>query len=321
MSKQCPICNSSGKKVLSLTDRFLRPFYQQNYSPGIPKTVRLGNYSIMRCTRCSLEWANPLKPGDSRYYTWLTNHSGYYPQSRWEWQLVFRFIKKKNPTLLEVGCGSGSFLSLCRDRHIKAVGVDLTKSAVDQAKSQGLEAFPLTLSSYARKYKTKFDYVVAFHLLEHVADPSQLIADMKSVLKPDGIIFVSTPYTHQRKSLWFDYLNYPPHHLTRWNKPAYQQLADKYRLIMKFYMPPVSRYRSLLFRFENEMRLIFYGPGGYHSVTQLKLFLRSLLRPLTSTRALLRYLFPEKVLVDNPDTHQPKTQPADYVCLVALSPK
>ena len=139
--RHCLICRTIGKPVRQITDTLLRPHYNQNYPQPVPKDIDLGRYTIYRCPKCLLEWADPMAPGSNPYYTWLTRHPGYYPKDRWEWQLVFQLIpKSKHTTLLEVGCGSGKFLSYCLDHGIKATGIDTTKESVVAAKEQKLNA-------------------------------------------------------------------------------------------------------------------------------------------------------------------------------------
>lgn len=83
-----------------------------------------------------------------------------------------------------------------------------------------------------------FDAVVTFHCLEHVQDPKGLIAGMSRLLSPQGRIFVSTPYSPMSfEGPWFDPLNHPPHHLSRWNQTAYKELGRQTGLRPMFRMP------------------------------------------------------------------------------------
>jgi hypothetical protein len=64
---------------------------------------------------------------------------------------------------------------------------------------------------------------------------------------------------------WFDVLNHPPHHLTRWNVEAYRRLADLLGLRVRFFFPPSSIARRAL----NVFQLLKYGP--HHRIAKLKL--------------------------------------------------
>ena len=69
-----------------------------------------------------------------------------------------------------------------------------------------------------------FDSISIFHTIEHVANPVELLLEIKKRLKVGGRLFISVPNANSdyRKYLDgsnfdnFDILNYPPHHLSWW---------------------------------------------------------------------------------------------------------
>jgi 2-polyprenyl-3-methyl-5-hydroxy-6-metoxy-1,4-benzoquinol methylase len=244
----CPVCDSNSLIVKELNYPFLLSELEKYYNEKIDLDLSLINYKVRRCESCYLEFASPMKGGSNEFYTWITNHKGYYPDHRWEWQEVVNQLQKQDlnsASLLEVGCGSGKFLELCQKNGIKAVGLDTTMTSVQQCKDKGMEVYPSTLEEFicfSDAETHKFDYVVSFHCLEHVEDPKSLVKAMSSVLKPTGSIFVSTPYSPMSfETSWFDPLNYPPHHTTRWNTKSYSELAKQLDLKAEFIMPPASK--------------------------------------------------------------------------------
>jgi hypothetical protein len=75
------------------------------------------------------------------------------------------------------------------------------------------------------------------------------------------------------ESDWFDILNHPPHHMTRWNLAAYRKLAELLNLNARFFSPPSSAAKRAL----NVFRLTQYGPNRRIGKVAL---LRDLLRRL-----------------------------------------
>jgi len=55
---------------------------------------------------------------------------------------------------------------------------------------------------------------------------------------------------------WFDVLNHPPHHLTRWNLAAFRKLAAIVGVDMRYFAPAPQVFRQALQAF----RLRKYGP-------------------------------------------------------------
>ena len=244
----CPVCNSDSIIVKELTSSFLERSLGEYYNEKIDANLSLIPYKIRQCKSCSLEFASPMQGGSSEFYTWITSHNGYYPDSRWEWQEVVNQIQSqglKSANLLEIGCGTGKFLKLAEKNGINVVGIDMTETSVQQCVNDGLEVYSNTLEEFINSnYNTqhKFDYLVSFHCLEHVDDPKALVKAMYSVLKPTGRIFLSTPYSPMSfETSWFDPLNHPPHHMTRWNVKSYSELAKQLGLKAEFIMPPASK--------------------------------------------------------------------------------
>ena len=145
--------------------------------------------------------------------------------------------------LLEIGCGDGRFLELVKSLpRITSVGLDPTPSSAEMCRSKGLCVYAETLSEYVQRRPSElkgFDLVTAFHCLEHVSNPIGLMEEMRGMLAPGGRIYISTPYSPMSfEGAWFDPLNHPPHHMTRWNRRAYEHLAARLGLVPRFIMPP-----------------------------------------------------------------------------------
>lgn len=65
-------------------------------------------------------------------------------------------------------------------------------------------------------YKNKFDTIFCFEVLEHLQNPLFFMGQLKEMLKPGGIIYLSTP--GRPKILWTEhhFMEYKPNHLKKW---------------------------------------------------------------------------------------------------------
>jgi 2-polyprenyl-3-methyl-5-hydroxy-6-metoxy-1,4-benzoquinol methylase len=100
--------------------------------------------------------------------------------------------------LLDVGCGSGRFLSLMRRAgwQVAAVEPDPRAAAV-AADRYGIAVCAGGLGEAALPERV-FDAVVLSHVVEHVADPLSLLAGCRRVLRPGGRLALSTPNVESR---------------------------------------------------------------------------------------------------------------------------
>jgi SAM-dependent methyltransferase len=109
---------------------------------------------------------------------------------------VIRFIKvPAGLRLLDVGCGGGWFLRICKKLGADVHGVEPSPHGAEISRRQGLNVFHGTLDEYADRQDTatKFDVITANHVLEHVPDPVATLAIMKQLLAPGGYIWIAVP--------------------------------------------------------------------------------------------------------------------------------
>ncbi len=96
-------------------------------------------------------------------------------------------------SLLDIGCGSGTFLHLAEQRGFSPHGMDVSAHAVAAARDQyRLPVLQGDVCSDVWKGHT-FDVVTMFHVLEHLSDPGAALAHAGSLLRPGGRIVVQVP--------------------------------------------------------------------------------------------------------------------------------
>lgn len=259
----CPVCNSNKiNLVRDLTSAYLVEELGKYFNKKSLNKKDVLNYRWFVCSHCELEFCSPLIAGNKTFYNYVCDEKKYYCDNRWEWNVVINFIKHGAETqkILDVGCGNGEFLNKCTEKFndkIECFGLDTLKSSVDKCLDKDLDVYLGTISQFKKKYpRKKYDVVTSFHCLEHVEDPIKFMSDLKSLLMPNGVLYVSTPYNSLPKEKWFEIMNFPPHHMTGWRQNTYRYIAKKIGLDVKFYMPKTN---NLKYRIINSLYYFWYG--------------------------------------------------------------
>jgi 2-polyprenyl-3-methyl-5-hydroxy-6-metoxy-1,4-benzoquinol methylase len=149
--------------------------------------------------------------------------------------------------ILDIGAGVGDFLSVCKNDGWQTIGIEPSDKAKNIAKSKGV-SFVENLSELENH---SFDIITMWHVLEHVPNLEEQIAELKRLIKPNGTIIIAVP---NFKS--FDAKHYGqfwaafdvPIHLWHFSKTAIQKLfaKEKLELIKVLPMKFDSFYVSLL---------------------------------------------------------------------------
>lgn len=171
---------------------------------------RIAEWRIVQCHRCQLAFLNP-RPSTAEQKRIYSIYEGYPPlptdpieQRRLidvENYRVAPLTEVRLPgALLDVGCGSGFFMALARERGWTVMGTEIASHCVAYARERlGLDIFEgdLTELDPARR----FDVIAINHVLEHVADPIVQITAAQARLNDDGLLVVSVP-NHRSFDAW-----------------------------------------------------------------------------------------------------------------------
>jgi 2-polyprenyl-3-methyl-5-hydroxy-6-metoxy-1,4-benzoquinol methylase len=112
---------------------------------------------------------------------------------------VSRLLQNVPPgaVVMDAGCGNGSFISLFQDRNWQLHGSDLSPTGIEIAR----KTFPninffladgQTLYADFLKTVGPVDVVLSTEVIEHVYDPRGFLRNCYELLKPGGIIILTT---------------------------------------------------------------------------------------------------------------------------------
>jgi 2-polyprenyl-3-methyl-5-hydroxy-6-metoxy-1,4-benzoquinol methylase len=245
---QCPVCNSNNINYIITAQDFL---------------VSREEFQISACNKCGLRFTNP-RPDDDQlagYYdsTEYISHndkgsslvSSLYKIARTftqrrKWKLIEKL--SQNKTLLDMGCGTGSFLDYCQQHGWQISGVEPNETARKQAEDKTKITIQQGLSEVA---DSSFEVITLWHVLEHLPDLEQIMNQLKSLLAPGGILIIAVPnFEAYEASVFKEYwAAYDvPRHLYHFNRKSVEHLANIHGLkIARTYpMKLDSFYISLL---------------------------------------------------------------------------
>lgn len=95
--------------------------------------------------------------------------------------------------VLEIGCGTGSLLNLLAQNFSSVIGVEPSFNYANLGRSKyGLEIKNGLYESTHFEIGL-FDLIVAFHVLEHISNPHNMISKMWDELKINGLLFIEVP--------------------------------------------------------------------------------------------------------------------------------
>ena len=107
-------------------------------------------------------------------------------------------IELKNKKVLDVGCGGGLLCESLYDFGAKVTGIDAAGPGIEVAKihaqknNKYIKYFEKTAEELNTEYIEYYDVVTCLEVLEHVPDPKSLVRTCVQLLKPGGLIFLST---------------------------------------------------------------------------------------------------------------------------------
>jgi 2-polyprenyl-3-methyl-5-hydroxy-6-metoxy-1,4-benzoquinol methylase len=100
----------------------------------------------------------------------------------------------KSKTLLEVGCGMGYFCYESAKFGAKVTGIDIGPNLVKISKQKVPAGKFLVASASDLPFKNhSFETLLSTEVIEHVENQSKAIKEMARVVKPGGVLVITTP--------------------------------------------------------------------------------------------------------------------------------
>jgi 2-polyprenyl-3-methyl-5-hydroxy-6-metoxy-1,4-benzoquinol methylase len=227
------------------------------------------NLKVLQCNDCGLVFLNQLDHVGENHYENSGMHEQKPDYEKWLKDCKrddlrrLRFLSEKliNKSLLDFGCGVGGFLDSAQSFCKSSMGFELELGLSKTFSERGLNVYN-DFNELLNK-GLKFNLVTAFHVIEHLHDPSQTLIDLSNLLEPNGEIIVEVPSPSDAlltlyECEGFQNFTYWSQHLYLFNALTMSKLIQKAGLQLNW-IKQVQRYPL-----SNHLHWLSTGkPGGH----------------------------------------------------------
>jgi 2-polyprenyl-3-methyl-5-hydroxy-6-metoxy-1,4-benzoquinol methylase len=119
-------------------------------------------------------------------------------------------LSDEKKQFLDLGCGDQHLRKSVEDRNMNYLGLDITDVNFE------FDKLPLENNS--------IDFIVTLAVIEHISNPDNFLSEILRVLKPGGIIYISTPnWYYSYKEFYND-----PTHVKPYNPATLERILLMY---------------------------------------------------------------------------------------------
>jgi 2-polyprenyl-6-hydroxyphenyl methylase/3-demethylubiquinone-9 3-methyltransferase len=163
---------------------------------------------------------------------------------------ISQHINLAETRVLDIGCGGGILAEALAHHGATVTAIDKAEASLSVAKLHLLESqldisyLDSTAEEFAETQPAQFDVVTCLEMLEHVPDPSSVVAACQRLVKPGGLVFFSTINRNPKSYLFaiigaeyllnllprgtHDYAKLiKPSELATWSRQAHLTLRDQ----------------------------------------------------------------------------------------------
>lgn len=189
----------------------------------------INGFNIHRCRKCKLLWGNKITQNEidsfygKKYFRnktiigykdYLADENNHRTNAKRMIKAANKFIDIDEARILDVGCAFGFLLDEASKKGCDCYGVELSKYAFGYATNTlGLKVFngEVTNCDFENDF---FDIIFLLDTIEHFINPKDVLTKIRKLLKPNGLLILSTINT---KGIFRLYSLKPPEHIFYFN--------------------------------------------------------------------------------------------------------
>lgn len=178
-------------------------------------------------------------------------------------------IYVKDKVVLDIASGEGYGSFLMSKIASNVIGVDIDKEAIDKAKKKYINNNLIFLVGSADSIPLEdnsVDVLVSFETIEHHDKHEEMFIEIKRVLKPSGILIMSSP----DKKYYFDLQKNNPYHIKELYLEEFTDLSKKYFSNVKIYFQNCINGNSIIAAINSFENLKIFS-GNFENIYESKL--------------------------------------------------
>ena len=176
--RACPVCNSNEHEFLF------------DKSGG----------TYVKCKSCTMVFTNPVftEAALNEYYTNLDTGQAQIVEEDSDFyreiytlglDSIFKFINKG--AILDIGCSSGFFLDIAKEKGLSTLGIELGVAEAELCEKRGHTVFTRPVEEV--KFKEQIDVITLWDVFEHIPSPNKYLQSLSKILSDKGVIFMQIP--------------------------------------------------------------------------------------------------------------------------------
>lgn len=192
----CPVCSESAPSPLSTITEMPLIGCQFAESRATALGAARGTLEPSLCKACGHIYNRAFEPERIDYVYGYENALNFSPRHRAHSDAtvdrLFRSYALEHKSVVEIGCGTGEFLSqLCAKGSNHGVGYDPTQASRVMGVGDG--SVTILAETFSPETPKSVDLVCSQHVLEHLAELGSTLRQAHSVLKRGGIGYFQVP--------------------------------------------------------------------------------------------------------------------------------
>jgi 2-polyprenyl-3-methyl-5-hydroxy-6-metoxy-1,4-benzoquinol methylase len=166
-------------------------------------------FAIVQCAGCSLVYVSPRVADhdiprlyDAAYYegrgfdrtvsyAQQAREDGMSPENDAALETLSELLDLAGTRTLDIGCGTGKLVSALAARGASAFGLESSAAGRAICASRGVEVIASDLFEPGLDGQ-RFEAITAIEVIEHVPSPTRFLQRIRELLRPGGILFLTT---------------------------------------------------------------------------------------------------------------------------------